>query len=316
MGLVVRATPTYAPADAAAPASLIVKLASEDEGSRSIGLALGVYEAEVRFYQDLAPTIDMSLPRCHFAGVELDTGWFTLVFDDLTATAQVGDMVAGGTVDQASAALDELVRLQAPRWDDPALRGQGWLADRTRTIGLFAQIATAVEPFLERFGTALEPEQIVLIERVLPQAADWVQQWSGPFVIQHGDYRLDNILFGTTPGAPAATVVDWQTARLGPPTLDAAYYLGGCLSTADRRAHERDLVAAYHRGLVAAGVTDWSLDECWESYRRYALYGLYLGVGMSVRVQQTERGDALFAGAARNYADLALDLEADALLRV
>jgi hypothetical protein len=309
MGLVVRAT-----LGGAEPRSVIVKLASADAGSRQIGVALGVYEAEVRFYEEIAPTTRMSVPACHFSAVEPDTGWFTLVFDDLSGSAAPGDVIAGGSVDQAALALGELVGLQAPEWNSPALLGRTWLADTTRTANLFAAFPAGLEPFLERFGTGLEPAQLALIERALPRALEWFQGWHGPFAVQHGDYRLDNMLFATTADARPLTVVDWQTARLGPPLLDVAYYLGVCLDPDERRANERALIADYHRELVAAGVAGFGFDACWDNYRRYSLYGLYLGVGMATRVEQTERGDAMFLDAVRRYADLALELEAGELL--
>jgi hypothetical protein len=34
-----------------------------------------------------------------------------------------------------------------------------------------------------------------------------------------------------------------------------------------RRAAERDLVASWHAGLVAGGVTGYSADDAWEDYR-------------------------------------------------
>jgi hypothetical protein len=83
LGQVVRAELTYDRDEPGAPAALVVKLASANETSRATGVALGVYEVEVRFYEQIAPTVDVSVPRCHFAGVDTETGWFTLLFDDI-----------------------------------------------------------------------------------------------------------------------------------------------------------------------------------------------------------------------------------------
>ena len=40
----------------------------------------------------------------------------------------------------------------------------------------------------------------------------WLDAWEGPTVVQHGDYRLDNMLFDDGPN-PSVIVFDWQTAR-------------------------------------------------------------------------------------------------------
>ena len=53
--------------EATGPASVVLKTASTDEGSRATGVGLGIYEREVRFYRELAPRIGGPLADCHFA---------------------------------------------------------------------------------------------------------------------------------------------------------------------------------------------------------------------------------------------------------
>src|SRR5258707_2332287 len=47
----------YAAPEPAAPASVVLKVAAADERSRQTGVALGLYEREVRFYAELAPLL-------------------------------------------------------------------------------------------------------------------------------------------------------------------------------------------------------------------------------------------------------------------
>ncbi|MEB3061938.1 ecdysteroid 22-kinase family protein [[Mycobacterium] zoologicum] len=313
LGSLLRATLSYDRAEPGAPDSVIVKLASTDDGSREMGIRTGAYEAEVRFYQQIAPTIQMGLPHCEYAAFDAQHGWTTVVMTDLSDRTEPGDVLQGSSVDQASAALQELVGLQAPRWNDPRLATEPWL-DHSRTVALFDEVPGQAQAILARFGDKLEPEHVTLIERVAPLAPKWVRSWGTPRVVQHGDYRLDNMLLATHPGAPRIIVVDWQTVRLGPPTIDASYYLGVSLSVEQRRHHEKDLMADYHRSLIAAGVRDWSWDDCWLEYRTQSIYGLYMALAFGAQVKQTERGDAMFAMATRVYADLALDHDAAKLL--
>jgi aminoglycoside phosphotransferase (APT) family kinase protein len=311
LGRVVRLTLTLADGD---QETVIAKLAAESETSRRTGVAMGVYEAEVRFYEQIAPTVAIDVPRCHFAAYEPDSGWFTLVFDDLSSTATVGDMVAGGTADEAAIALRALADLQGPRWDDPALGRLPWLADRGRTEALFGAFAGTAPRFLADLGDGLSAEQVAVIERAVPKALDWIRGWRGPLVVQHGDFRLDNMLFANRLDTPAVTVVDWQTTRLGPPLVDAAFYLGGCLPLEQRRIHERDLLREYHAGLRTHGVDGYPFDALWQDYRRDCLLGLHMAVGTYAMVEQDARGRALYLGAARAYADLAIDLASTELL--
>lgn len=312
MGSVVRLTPVYEGADAGAPKTLVGKLASLSDTSRMTGVALGVYEAEVRFYQHVADTVAIRTPRCWFAAYDPAQGWFTLLFEDVSAY-ETGNVMEGGTVARARLALAELVKLQASRWDDPSLKDYPWLADLSRSAGVFSLFPKSLPGFKETFGPALDKALIGLAERVTPRAVDYLQGWRGPFAIQHGDYRLDNMLFGVSPEHSPLVVVDWQTVRLGPPLLDAAFYLGGSLSPQQRRDNEQELIREYHDALLAAGVRDFSWQACWEGYRLHALYGFLMAVGTSMLVQQNERGLAMYKSSAERHGAHVLDLDAEAL---
>jgi hypothetical protein len=312
VGLVVRAELEYARDDDGAPSSLVVKLPSPDPGSRQMATAMGLYEGEVRFYSEIAPRLGAAVPTMHWAA--FDDGRFTLVIDDLSSSADVGDMVAGCGREQATLALEALAEFQAPVWDDADLPARPWL-DPVRTDMLFGAVEPAAAVFLERFGKRLAPEHLDLVRRLAPCAAGYrTRVWQPPYVVAHSDYRLDNMLFGTTAGAPPISVVDWQGARLGPPLLDAAVFMAGCVGGDERRALEGDLLRAYHERLLALGVAGFSFDDCLDSYRRSSLWPFLLGVAVSVTIVQTERGDAMWARLMSGAAELVLDTDAAELL--
>ncbi|MEZ0366019.1 phosphotransferase [Mycobacterium sp. pUA109] len=313
LGSVVRCTLTHLGSEG--PPSVIVKLPSTDEGSRQLGAAVGVYESEVRFFREIASTVDIRVPDMYFAALESGSGRFTLVLEDLGGFATVGDMIAGATPEQAELALAEFAGLQAPRWNDPELTRLPWLADTTRTRMLFAMVAPAVKNFVERFGERLNPRHVDLVRRLAPLAAqvpDLV--WRPPFVVCHGDYRLDNMMFGNTEDAPPITVIDWQVVRLGPPLLDAATFLASCVEPEWRRANEHRLLDGYHRRLLDSGVSSYSSDDVRECYRRCSLYPLLLAVAMSVTLQRTDRGDMMWARLVSGAAELVTDTGATEVL--
>lgn len=285
------------------PASVVVKLPTSDAGTRALADAMRMYELEVRFYGDLRPLLDdVGVPACHLA--ELDAGGgFTLVLEDLEG-ARAGDVLTESDPDECATVLAELARLQAATWDHPALAQMPWLADPAPTVALFDSMAGGLQPFLDRFGHALAPEHVALFEAVVPRAGDWVRSWAGPRVVQHGDLRSDNVLFRDG----RATLVDFQTVRLGPAGVDPAYYLGSSLQTATRRALERDLLAEHHERLAAGGV-EVDAGALWAAYREGALYAVLLFVGLSAQVAPSERVDRVIADQSRRYADMALDLE-------
>ena len=305
----VRATLTWDATDGS-PASVIVKFPTSDGGTRALAQAMRMYELEVRFYRDLLPHLaDVSTPTRHFAELDEATGAFTLVLADLSGQTRPGDVLTESTGDECSAVLTELAHLQSASWNSPTTAAMPWLADHQRTVQVFDSMPAGLEPWLNRFGHALEPAQVALFETVIPQAGKWVRAWDGPSVVQHGDLRTDNILFSLD-RVPRATLLDFQTVRLGPPGMDPAYFLGSSLSTETRRRTERVLLKEFHDRLTATGVSGYDFNDCFRAYREGALYAVYLFCGLSSQVAPSERVDRVIADQTRRYADMALDLEA------
>lgn len=294
-----------------APASVVGKFPSDDPVSRATGVAQGNYLKEVRFYQELAPTVGIRSPQCHLAAYDPASSGFVLVLEDLAPAVQ-GDQIAGCSVDEAALALEELAKLHAPRWNDPALDALDWINRRSPEAARIVQgLYVSVWPgFVARYGERLPAEVLEAAERLGPRLADWMLQPEGPRAVTHGDYRLDNMLFGTPEGGHPLAVVDWQTPGHGPPLADASYFLGAGLPVALRRRHERELLRTYHRDLVAGGVRGYDFERCWEDYRRFAWSGVVMAVCASMIVGQSERGDAMFLAMAERHGTHALDLDA------
>jgi Phosphotransferase enzyme family len=300
---------TYDRAAPRAPESVIAKQPAADEQSRATGLSLRSYETEVRFYQQLAPQLGIRTPRAYHADIDVTTGSFVLLLEDL-APARQGDQLAGCTLPEATAALDQLVGLHAPRWGDPALIELDWLyrdpeASRTFMLGL---LPTLWAGFTERYADRLGPEVHEVGGGVIGGLEHYLEDPS-PRTVTHGDYRLDNLLFGGTPEAPTVAVVDWQTCGLGNALSDVAYFIGAGLLVDERRPHEEALVRRYHERLVAAGV-DLSWEDCWRSYRRGTVAGVIMALAASMLVERTERGDDMFMVMAERHARHATDLDA------
>jgi hypothetical protein len=313
----VRFTLTYDRAEPTAPLTVVAKFPSPDETSRSTGVAVGTYEKEARFYRDLARTVDIRVPRCHRVDFDEDTRLSTLLFEDL-APAEQGDQIAGCSIAEAALVVDQMPALHAPLWGDHALGDVGWLTrpavDSSRGV---ADFYAALWPgFLDRFGDRASPELRDLGARFGDSLAHWASRRAkGPFTLVHGDFRLDNLLFGAGPlGEPQVTVVDWQTVAIGVGTDDLSYFLGAGLVPEVRRVVEEDLVRRYHEGLLDRGVEGYSWDDCWEDYRRFSFSGLQMAVIASMIVRADERGDAMFLAMAERHTAQALELGAEEFL--
>ena len=293
------------------PASVVLKTASADETSRSTGVGLGIYEREIRFYRELAPRLGGPLAECHVAEFDAEGGWFTLLLEDATPAAQ-GDQVAGCGVEEARLAVGELARLQAPVFGDPQLGATPWL-NQANPLNQ-AVMTTLLAAFLERYGDRVSPEHQEVCRRFVASLDGWNSDRRPPLGLVHGDYRLDNMLFGEA-GAPRRfVVVDWQTVSWGAAMTDVSYFLGGSLAVEDRRAAEEALVREYFAQLQEHGVRGLSWEECWLGYRRQSVLGLLMTVGPAVIVERTARGDEMFLTSLARYAQQVLDLDALELL--
>ncbi len=292
------------------PASVVLKLPSLDETSRATGQLLRNYEREVKFYRELAATVDIRVPHCHHAAWNEETGDFTLVLEDM-APAEQGDQLRGCSPGIAELAVGELAKLHGPRWDDPSLADVDWLTRRTGAEGvavLNGLWETFFPPFLDGYARHLTTEAVDLAQAFGPLLTPWMDGREGPLAVTHGDYRLDNLLFGTAHGGPPVTVVDWQTPGHASPIADLSYFCGAGLVPADRAAHERSLLDHYAESLAAYGI-DVDAGWLWEQYRRDAFGGVVMAVIASQVVGANHRSEALFATMASRHLQHAIDLD-------
>jgi Phosphotransferase enzyme family len=299
---------TFAAAESdGGPESVVVKLASTDPDSRSTGVGMGAYFREVAFYRNLGPRIGESVPGCHLAEYDPAEGWFTLVLEDIAGAVQ-GDQIAGCSVDEARTAMRALARVHGPVLGDPAVGAAEFLNQPSPLNADVLRMLLA--GFAERYRDRIAPDHLEVCERFVPVTDAWSAERTPPLGLVHGDYRLDNLLFGNG----TCRVVDWQTVSWGPPMIDAGYFLGNSLRLEDRRAHEQELVRLYYDELVAQGVTGLSWDRVWEEYRRGLFHGIVIVVAAGMIVERTERGDEMFMTCLARNAQQIIDLDALSLL--
>ena len=296
----VQARLTYS-ADTPAPSSFVAKISSEHEQSRAAGRTEMNYLREVRFYEQIAPRLAVRVPECHHAEIDSNNTEFVLLLEDLSP-ARAGDQLTGCTVDEVRLAMREAARIHAPYWGSDELAGLPWLDISDTYWSRFTEMMPIWwAGFVERYRDRLSGADIELGGAFTDHIdAYYAALRTVPFTVQHGDFRPDNVLFDAAGGDVPLAVLDWQTVIYGPGIVDVAYFIGGALDTATRRAHERDLLDVYHKELLAQGVADYPFDRLLADYRIATFQNLVIGVAAAMLVTRSDRGDELFVSMARN----------------
>ena len=286
----------------------MLKVAATDPMSRQTGGSLGLYEREVCFYRDIAPRLHGPVAPCYHAAFDPSAGIFDVLLGDANP-AVVGDEIRGATIAQAQLAVTELARLQGPLLGDTTLADAPWL---NRDTPLNQGLITALHAgFVDRYGDRIAPQHRMVCERLVGGFDAYLAEEAAEGRIQglvHGDYRLDNMLFGAIGAERPLTVVDWQTVTSGPAMTDLAYFLGCALPVEERRAHYDELLQAYHAALGPD--TPISLADVREGVRRQSFFGVMMAIVSSMLVERTERGDAMFMTMLQRHCEHVLDVDA------
>lgn len=307
-----RVRPTYADAGADQPESVVLKVAATDPMSRQTGMTLGLYEREIRFYRDIAPRLHGPVAPCYHAAFDAESGTFDALLGDANP-AVVGDEIRGATTAQAYTAVTELAGLQGPLLGDATLADAAWL-NRDAPINQ-ALITALFAGFVDRYGEQISLRHRVVCERLVGGFDAYLADEAAEGRIHgliHGDYRLDNLLFGAQGAERPLTVVDWQTVTWGPAMTDLAYFLGCALSVESRREHYEALLHTYHRALGPDAPI--SLAEVRDGVRRQSFFGVMMAIVSSMLVERTERGDEMFMTMLRRHCEHVLDTDALAVL--
>ena len=290
------------------PASVVGKFPSADPVSRQTGIDQQNYLREVYFYQHIRSTVDVQTPRVLFTNVDPRSHDFILLMEDLAPGLQ-GDQLAGCTVDQAALALEQLARLQGPRWGDTSLASHPLFNGgySKETAALVQGLYRMLEPgFLERYKNRLASSDQEVVKRVGERLAEYHDAWDGAAAFVHIDFRLDNMMFG---GPYPLAIVDWQSISIGCPLMDASYFMGTSLDPERRAAEESRLLRHYLDVLASYGIEP-GFDSCFHAYRNYAPAGLIMAVIASMIVGETERGNDMFMAMAQRSIRMCEDLDA------
>ena len=288
-------------AAAAGPRSLFVKLASPDPAHREMIGASAMGEREARFYVDVAPSLDLRVPRSYYAA-SADDGSFAVLLEDLDAGGcAFSDGAWGVTADAAAVALEELARFHA-RFEDPAVRAAvaPWLAVSQPQHGDF--VAQLMRSVLDEHADVVSPAYLAVGDLYVEHHNRLGELWdAGPQTYIHGDTHIGNVFLDDG----RVGFFDWGLSRVSTPLRDVSYFLTMSVDPEERRKSERDLLALYLGALRAAGGADIDFDEAWFAHRVQAGYTV---VATFLAFMPSYAGDGQALGIAlRRHSEMALD---------
>jgi aminoglycoside phosphotransferase (APT) family kinase protein len=255
------------------PDSFFVKMSAAALATRVLGELARLGETESRFYQLLAPQLGAGVPQCYGSAWDPLTGRYVVVLEDMATTpCEFPDTLHPLGIDQIALLVEVLAHVHGTFWGRlPEKRGSSgqfswlWTPSDDPTLRLTPYVMRmSARRLVDRTSIPVEAGRFIADKFPAVTAAVDV----GPHTVLHGDPHPGNTYFR----GGKAGLLDWQVVRRGHPARDLAYTMVLGMTTADRRAEERELLDVYRRALAAAGGADLARDELWNRYRQAVGY--------------------------------------------
>lgn len=314
-----RVTLRYDQAEEGAPASVVVKLPASVKAGADFAESTHAYEREIRFYREVAPRTPIRVPRMYATILEPADNVFILVMEDLKGLT-IGDQVLGLSRAQVLAAAQTIAPLHALWWNGDQGQALPWVPSVEQQLTMLSltpeAIRTAWPLFLEDFGESLPPGGRALGERIIGCLEGILAAFAqGTRTLVHFDYRADNLFIDDLTRKAPIVVVDWQLTMWGLGAYDLARLVGGSIPAAERGGHHEEIVACWHQGLLAGGVTGYSREEAWHDYRLSAIVAMLNPVLVHYMFKTGgERGTALGAAMTERFFDDLVECGAEAVV--
>lgn len=317
LGLIEVVTPTYSGGAGKAPKSVVVKYPTENEANLVVATTFNVYQREVLFCQRVAPKAGMRVPKVYFSAFNGETS-FIIVMEDLSEYT-MGDQVEGCSIARAEVAVRELGMLHASFWekvDTPEFEFLPYHFPGIHSDAMLGGARAGWDNMVSIFGDLISDEIKSNKDRLLdtvPKMQQWLVQH--PYTLIHGDFRMDNLMFGTKAEHSALAAIDFQGALRCKGIQDVAYLLSHNMDVKECRAHEQRLVELWRSTLEANGVKGYTTEQAWDDYKRAVLYlWVYVAVIAGTLDPSNERGKAFMSAMVSRSSAAIRDLNLISLL--
>ncbi len=227
--------------------------------------------AEALFYRELAASVDVRSPHCHYVGLDERSGRSLLLLEDLARPGtELRTALQPFSPAESAAVLDQLAAIHATALD-PATLEQDWLVPRMAAMADRVPVERLQELLDWPRGEGL-PDEVRNGRRVSEAMRALVAEIPSSPCLLHGDTHAGNFYLESG----AVGLFDWQLAQRGSWALDVSYHIGSVLETEDRRRHEEELLLGYLDRRAALGAPVPDRAGAMDAYRRHFAYGYFL----------------------------------------
>ena len=260
------------------PNSIVIKLAASNETNRNVAKQFNLYLKEVSYYKELAPMTPARSPKIYSADYDEQHNFYLLMED--ASEYRMGNQVAGADFQESELCLNFLGTLHASLWD--RVDEIKWLPNMSKSdnaknmeLGCEAGWPQLLEFFGEFVSSKINAKRNDYLNSIASLQARLDQ---APRTFIHGDFRMDNMLFGQKPMHDPLMVVDFQGPLKGNGIYDVAYFLGHSVQTGVRQENEESLIKKYVETINEHGISDYNFNQAWEDYRIAILYAWTVAV--------------------------------------
>ena len=251
------------------PTSVFCKGTMTLESRYLLGMNGGI-AAEVLFYNNVLPTLDMRTPQALFARYDPETFNSIIVMRDLSGQVVFGSHEMDLTQDQVRSQLRLLARLHARYLESPelstALEGFNTWEDYFSITVEAAGFGPACARGFAMAEDVIPARLFARVDEIWPATLRGVAAHRElPRTLIHSDVHLKN-WYVDADGEMGLN--DWQCSCKGNWGRDLAYVISTALAPSNRRAWERDLIAYYLEQQHAAGAPLVEFETAWRLYRQ------------------------------------------------
>ena len=263
-GEINRIIPKYEKEINSLPKSLIIKLATKNEGINKLLTETKGYEKEIKLYSIFSKNTNLNLPKIYFSKISEDKSKFILIMEDLkNRNFKQIKLEEGFDINFSYKIIDFYSKLQSQFWNIEKHSELKFMEEYNFALYLkdltIANFDNRKENFIKEKKNLLNEETIDLIRKIdikkLYELTNPTNQTN--LTLLHGDSQLSNLFYNNE----NIIMIDWQYSSIGIGLKDVIIMLGISLEGKYNKDDIEKLKNNYYNQLINFGIQNYSFNE-------------------------------------------------------